>query len=190
MKKLRVGILGATGMVGQRFVSLLEDHPWFEVASVAASPRSAGKKYSEAVEGRWQMKDAVPRNAERLMVKKVEEDIDEIADEVDFVFSALDMDKEEIKKVEEAYAAKGIPVISNNSAHRWTEDIPMIIPEVNPEHISLIKSQQGMGQRVYCSKAKLLDTGLCADTQGPGSVQAKESSCNYIAGHFWSRKDF
>lgn len=142
MKKLRVGILGATGMVGQRFVSLLEGHPWFEVASVAASPRSAGKTYSEAVEGRWVMKNGVPKDTGKLIVRKVEDDLDEISNEVDFVFSALDMDKESIKKVEEAYAAKGIPVVSNNSAHRWTEDVPMIIPEVNPEHISLIKAQK------------------------------------------------
>lgn len=142
MEKLRVGILGATGMVGQRFVSLLADHPWFEVTSVAASPRSAGKKYLEAVEGRWAMKNAIPRNAQSLIVKRVEEDIGEIADNVDFVFSALDMDKEAIKRIEESYAGRGIPVVSNNSAHRWTDDIPMIIPEVNPGHIELIKAQR------------------------------------------------
>src|SRR3989338_5334399 len=142
MQKLRAGILGATGMVGQRFVSLLDNHPWFKVSCIAASPRSAGKKYNEAVEGRWLMEKEMPGNVKNLIVKKVEDDMDEIAKEVDFVFSALDMDKEAIRKIEEAYAAMGIPVISNNSAHRWTEDVPMIIPEINPEHLKLIDIQR------------------------------------------------
>ncbi len=142
MAKIKVGILGATGMVGQRFVSLLQNHPWFEVVSVAASPRSAGKNYEEAVKGRWTIDTEIPNNIKKITVKKVEEDMDEIADEVDFVFSALDMDKEKIREIEEAYAGKDIPVISNNSAHRWTEDVPMIIPEINPEHIELIDVQR------------------------------------------------
>ena len=142
MEKLRVGILGATGMVGQRFVTLLSNHPWFEVTSVAASPSSAGKTYEEAVKGRWQMQTVIPNNIKNLVVRAVEEDMDKIAGEVDFVFSALDMDKEKIKQVEEAYASKGVPVVSNNSAHRCTEDVPMIIPEVNPEHIRLIDYQR------------------------------------------------
>ena len=142
MKKLKVGILGATGMVGQRFVSLLDRHPWFDVVVVAASPRSAGKTYAEAVKGRWVMDTEIPENVKKLIVKKVEDDIDEIAKEIDLVFSALDMDKEQIKKIEEAYASKDVPVVSNNSAHRWTEDVPMIIPEVNPEHVKLIDIQR------------------------------------------------
>jgi len=142
MKKIKVGILGATGMVGQRFVSLLENHPWFEVVSVAASPRSAGKTYLEAVKGRWVMPTGIPKDVKKLIVKKVEDDIDEITKEVDLVFSALDMDNKKIRKIEEAYAAKDAPVISNNSAHRWTEDVPMIIPEVNPEHVKLIDIQR------------------------------------------------
>ena len=109
MKTLKVGILGATGMVGQRFVTLLENHPWFDVSCVAASPRSAGKSYEEAVKGRWRIQPKVPENARKLIVKKVEEDIDEICSEVDFVFSALDMDKEAIRKIEESYAAKDVP---------------------------------------------------------------------------------
>src|SRR3989338_2078823 len=142
MKKLKVGILGAKGMVGQRFVTLLSNHPWFEVASVAASPNSAGKTYEEAVKGRWQMQTGIPNNINNLVVKAVEDDMDKIIAEVDFVFSAIDMDKEKIKQVEEAYASKDVPVVSNNSAHRWTEDVPMIIPEVNPEHVKLIDIQR------------------------------------------------
>lgn len=142
MAKLKVGILGATGMIGQRFVSLLDNHPWFEVVSVAASPQSAGKTYGEAVRGRWQMQAAIPENVKNLIVKTVEGDMGKIADEVDFVFSALDMDKEKIKQIEEAYAGKDVPVVSNNSAHRWTEDVPMIIPEVNPDHVKLINIQR------------------------------------------------
>jgi len=142
MAKLKVGILGATGMVGQRFAELLQNHPWFEVAYVAASPGSAGKSYAEAVKGRWKMQTRVPSNVSKLIVKKVEEDIDEICKEVDFVFSALDMDRQKIREIEEAYASRGIPVVSNNSAHRWTEDVPMIIPEVNPEHAKLIDIQR------------------------------------------------
>lgn len=142
MTKLKVGILGATGMVGQRFVTLLNNHPWFDVVSVAASPRSAGKTYEEAVEKRWQMQSEIPENVKKLIVKKVEDDLDQISKEVDFVFSALEMDKQKIREIEESYAAKDVPVVSNNSAHRWTEDVPMIIPEINPEHVKLIDIQR------------------------------------------------
>ena len=142
MQKLKVGILGGTGMVGQRFVSLLESHPWFEVACVAASPRSAGISYKEAVKGRWAMKTAIPENVSRLIVKKVEEDIDYVAAEADFVFSALDMDKEQIRRIEEMYAARNVAVVSNNSAHRWMDDVPMLMPEINPEHVKLIDIQR------------------------------------------------
>ncbi len=142
MLKLKVGILGATGMVGQRFVSLLEGHPWFETAVLAASPRSAGKTYEQAVEGRWVMESNIPDSARNIIVKEVEKDIENISSEVDLVFSALDMDKEQIRKIEEAYAAKDVAVVSNNSAHRWTEDVPMMMPEVNAEHIKLIDIQR------------------------------------------------
>ena len=142
MKKIKVGILGATGMVGQRFVTLLKNHPWFEVACVAASPNSAGMAYEDAVKGRWKMQTEVPSGIGKLIIKKVEQDIDGTCNEVDFVFSALDMDKQKIKDIEEAYASRGIPVVSNNSAHRWTEDVPMIIPEINPEHVKLIDTQR------------------------------------------------
>lgn len=142
MTKLKVGILGATGMVGQRFITLLDDHPWFDVTCVAASPKSAGKTYDEAVKNRWQMQSKIPDKIKKLIVKKVEDDLEQIAKEVDFVFSALDMDKQKIKEIEEAYAAKDVPVVSNNSAHRWTEDVPMIIPEINPDHVKLIDIQR------------------------------------------------
>ena len=141
MQKLRVGVLGGTGMVGQRFISLLADHPWFEVVSAAASERSSGKPYREAVKGRWVMKGDIPAGVADLVVKNVME-IDRIAGEVDFVFSALDMDKGAIKSLEDAYAKREIPVVSNNSAHRWTPDVPMVIPEVNPEHLDVIPAQR------------------------------------------------
>ncbi len=140
-KKLRVGILGATGMVGQRFVSLLENHPWFEVAAVAASPRSAGKTYEEAVGGRWKMTTPMPEAVKSMIVKNVNE-VEEVASTVDFVFSAVDMSKEEIRAIEEAYAKAETPVVSNNSAHRWTPDVPMVVPELNPEHLEVIPYQR------------------------------------------------
>ena len=122
-KKLRVGILGATGMVGQRFISLLEDHPWFEVVTAAASPRSAGKTYEEAVGERWKMKKPMPEGVKKLVVSDVNE-VEKAASSVDFVFSAVDMSKDEIRAIEEAYARTETPVVSNNSAHRWTPDVP------------------------------------------------------------------
>lgn len=139
--KLRVGILGATGMVGQRFISLLENHPWFEVTTVAASPRSAGKTYEEAVGGRWKMTTPMPEAVKNLIVYNVNE-VGQVAAEVDFVFSAVDMTKEEIKAIEEAYAKAEVPVVSNNSAHRWTPDVPMVVPELNPEHLEVIAYQK------------------------------------------------
>ena len=140
-KKLKVGVLGATGMVGQRFVSLLADHPWYEVAAVAASPRSAGKTYEEAVGGRWKLEAPMPESVKKLVVMNVNQ-VEEVASQVDFVFSAVDMTKEEIKAIEEAYAKTETPVVSNNSAHRWTPDVPMVIPEVNPEHFDVIPFQR------------------------------------------------
>ena len=139
--KLRVGILGGTGMVGQRFISLLENHPWFEVVLIAASPRSAGKTYEEAVGGRWKMTTPMPEAVKNLIVLDVNE-IKKIAAEVDFVFSAVDMTKDEIKAIEEAYAKAEVPVVSNNSAHRWTPDVPMCVPEINPEHMNVIEFQK------------------------------------------------
>lgn len=128
-------------MVGQRFISLLENHPWFEVKTVAASPRSAGKTYEEAVGGRWKMETPMPEAVKNMIVKNVNE-VEAVASEVDFVFSAVDMSKDEIKKIEEEYAKTETPVVSNNSAHRWTPDVPMVVPEINPEHFEVIASQK------------------------------------------------
>ena len=140
-EKLRVGILGATGMVGQRFISLLEDHPWFEVVTLAASGRSAGQTYEKAVEGRWKMDTPIPEAVKKLVVMHVNE-VEKVAETVDFVFSAVDMSKDEIKAIEEAYAKTETPVVSNNSAHRWTPDVPMVIPEINPQHFEVIEHQK------------------------------------------------
>lgn len=140
-RKLKVAILGGTGMVGQRFISLLENHPWFEVSAIAASPRSAGKTYEEAVGGRWKMDTPMPEQVKNLVVMNVNE-VEKVAAGVDFVFSAVDMTKEEIRAIEEAYARTETPVVSNNSAHRWTPDVPMLIPEINPEHTEVIEAQR------------------------------------------------
>ena len=139
--KLKVGILGGTGMVGQRFISLLENHPWFEVTTIAASPRSAGKKYVEAVGDRWKMDTPMPENVKDIVVMNVNE-VETVASQVDFVFSAVDMSKDEIRAIEEAYAKTETPVVSNNSAHRWTPDVPMIIPEINDNHTDVIEFQK------------------------------------------------
>lgn len=138
---LKVGILGGTGMVGQRFISLLENHPWFQVTAIAASERSAGKTYEEAVGGRWKMDTPMPEAVKKLVVMNVNE-VEKVASGVDFVFSAVDMTKDEIRAIEEAYAKTETPVVSNNSAHRWTPDVPMIIPEINPEHVKIIEEQK------------------------------------------------
>ncbi|MBR4209524.1 MAG: aspartate-semialdehyde dehydrogenase [Lachnospiraceae bacterium] len=140
-EKLKVGILGATGMVGQRFISLLENHPWFEVTTLAASARSAGKTYEEAVGGRWKMDTPMPGAVKNLIVMDVTQ-VEEVSSKVDFVFSAVDMTKEEIRAIEDAYAKTETPVVSNNSAHRWTPDVPMVIPEINPEHLEVIAAQK------------------------------------------------
>ena len=128
-------------MVGQRFISLLENHPWFEVVTLAASPRSAGKTYEEAVGGRWKMDTPMPEAVKKLVVMNVN-DVEHVASTVDFVFSAVDMSKDEIKAIEEAYAKTETPVVSNNSAHRWTPDVPMVVPEINPEHFDVIEFQK------------------------------------------------
>ena len=140
-EKLKVGILGGTGMVGQRFISLLENHPWFEVTTIAASPRSAGKTYEDAVGDRWKMDTPMPEAVKEIKVMNVNE-VESVASQVDFVFSAVDMSKDEIKKIEEEYAKTETPVVSNNSAHRWTPDVPMMVPEINPEHVEVIEAQK------------------------------------------------
>ena len=142
MKSYNVAIIGATGMVGQRFSLLLANHPWFHVTALAASPASAGKAYRDAVAGRWAMASPIPEKLADMVVLDAEKDIDKIASLVDFVFCAVNMKKEEIKALEEKYAKAEIPVISNNSAHRFTPDVPMIIPEINPEHAEVIAAQR------------------------------------------------
>ena len=142
MKKYKVGIIGGTGMVGQRFVTLMEDHPWFQLTAIAASPRSAGKTYEQAVSGRWAMKTPIPQQAKDLVVLDASADVEKIAGMVDFVFCAVDMKKEEIRALEETYAKAEVPVVSNNSAHRWTDDVPMVVPEMNPEHLAVIPAQR------------------------------------------------
>ena len=142
MKKYNVGVIGATGMVGQRFMLLLENHPWFNVVVLAASARSAGKTYKDAVGEKWAFDCAMPEKYASMIVMDAEADMDEIAQKVDFVFCAVNMDKAKIRALEEAYAKKEIPVVSNNSAHRFTSDVPMIIPEVNPEHLEIISAQK------------------------------------------------
>ncbi|MGN1481159.1 aspartate-semialdehyde dehydrogenase [Porcipelethomonas sp.] len=142
MKQYKAGIIGATGMVGQRFATLLEKHPWFKVTALAASPRSAGKTYEEAVGERWAMTTPMPESMKNMVVLNAVDDIEKIAGLVDFVFCAVDMKKDEIKTLEEKYAKAEIPVVSNNSAHRGTPDVPMVVPEINDDHIRIIESQR------------------------------------------------
>ena len=142
MKRYNVGIIGATGMVGQRFATLLADHPWFNVKVLAASGRSAGKTYEEALGGRWAMTKSLPEKLKDMIVLDAVADMEKVAEQVDFVFCAVDMKKDEIKALEEAYAKLECPVVSNNSAHRFTDDVPMVIPEINPEHTDIIAAQR------------------------------------------------
>lgn len=142
MRQFNVGIIGATGMVGQRFSLLLDKHPWFNVTVAAASPRSAGKKLKDAVEGRWAMTEPLPEKIGELVVMDAAADVEKIAAMVDFVFCAVDMKKDEIRALEERYAKAECPVVSNNSAHRGTCDVPMVVPELNPEHIEIIEAQK------------------------------------------------
>jgi len=147
-KKLKVGIVGGTGMVGQRFVTLLDNHPWFDVVTIAASANSAGKTYEQAVSGRWKLDVKIPESVKGLVVLDAS-DVSAVAEQVDFIFCAVDMKKDEIKALEEAYARADVPVVSNNSAHRWTPDVPMVIPEINPEHLEVIAAQR---KRLGCKR--------------------------------------
>lgn len=142
MKQYNVGIIGATGMVGQRFATLLENHPWFNVKILAASPRSAGKTYEEVAGNRWKMSVPMPESMKNMVLLDATADIEKIAGMVDFCFCAVDMKKDEIKALEEAYAKAECPIVSNNSAHRFTPDVPMVVPEINPDHIEIIKAQR------------------------------------------------
>ena len=142
MKQYKVGVIGCTGMVGQRFVTLLENHPWFQLTAVAASARSAGKTYEEAAGSRWAMAAPMPEEAKGLVVLDAEADAEKLAGMVDFCFCAVDMKKEEIRALEEKYAKLECPIVSNNSAHRWTDDVPMVVPEINAEHLEVIQAQR------------------------------------------------
>ncbi len=142
MKEYRVGVIGGTGMVGQRFVSLMEHHPWFKLTAIAASARSAGKTYQDAVGSRWAMVTPMPEMAKNMVVLDATADVEKMVAQVDFVFSAVDMTKEEILTLEEVYAKAECPVVSNNSAHRWTKDVPMVVPEINSHHLEVISSQK------------------------------------------------
>ena len=142
MKKYKVGIIGATGMVGQRFVLLVSAHPWFELTALAASAHSAGKPYREAVSAKWHMAQPIPAQAAEMIVLDAESDAEKLASMVDFVFCAVDMKKDEIRALEERYARLECPVVSNNSAHRWTPDVPMVVPELNADHIRIIEAQR------------------------------------------------
>ena len=140
-RKLKVGILGGTGMVGQRFITLLENHPWFEVTTIAASSHSAGKTYEESMAGRWKLQTPMPEAVKKIVVQDVS-DVENVAKDVDFVFSAVNMSKDEIRAIEEEYAKTETPVVSNNSAHRWTKDVPMVVPEINDDHYAVIPAQK------------------------------------------------
>ena len=142
MNQYKVGIIGGTGMVGQRFITLMENHPWFQLTAIAASGRSAGKPYEEAVQGRWAMTTPIPEEAKKLAVLDADADAEKLAGMVDFCFCAVDMKKEEIRALEERYAKLECPIISNNSANRWTDDVPMVIPEINADHIEVIEAQR------------------------------------------------
>ena len=141
MNKLKVGIIGATGMVGQRFITLLENHPYFEIAMLIAGPRSAGQKYADAVDGRWKMTTEIPASVKDMVVVSSDE-VEKVGAACDFVFCAVNMSKDETRALEERYAKAEIPVVSNNSAHRWTPDVPMVIPEINDAHLEVIAAQR------------------------------------------------
>ena len=159
MNKYKVGIIGGTGMVGQRYVLLMSKHPWFELTAIAASSRSAGKTYEEAVSARWAMSEPIPECAKNLVVMDATADIDKMTEAVDFVFSAVDMKKDEIVALEEAYAKHECPVVSNNSANRWTDDVPMVIPEINADHIKVIDAQR---KRLGCKRGFIATKSNCS----------------------------
>lgn len=155
MTKIKAAVLGATGTVGQRFVTLLANHPWFELVAVAASPASAGKRYADAVRDRWTLEAEIPPGAANAGVARAVEDREAVAADVDLAFSALDLDKGKTREVEEEYAAAGVAVVSANSAHRWTEDVPMIIPEINADHCTLVdvqRARRGWGRGLLAVK--------------------------------------
>ena len=193
MERFKVGVIGGTGMVGQRFVTLMENHPWFQLTVIAASPRSAGKTYEEAVGPRWAMDTPMPEEARSIVVMDAEADIEQIAAQVDFVFSAVDMKKEEIQALEETYAKHECPVVSNNSAHRWTPDVPMVVPEINPEHLAVIPAQR---RRLGTERGFIAVKSNCSlQSYVPALHPLKEkfgldqSAGVYVSGHLRRRQD-
>ena len=177
-KKLRVGVIGATGMVGQRFISLLENHPWFNVVTVAASPRSAGKRYEDAVGDRWKMPTPMPEAVKDLIVYDASE-VEKVAATCDFVFSAVDLKKDEIRAIEEAYAKTETPVVSNNSAHRWTPDVPMVVPELNPEHYEIIPAQRKRLGTKRGFIASMKSTPVSRDTSATSRISCALSMAGF-----------
>ena len=177
MKNYKVGIIGATGMVGQRFATLLENHPWFTVTALAASKRSAGKTYKECVESRWAMTTPIPKAMEDMIILDAA-NVEEVASKVDFVFCAVDMPKDQIRELEEAYAKAECPVVSNNSAHRHTPDVPMVIPEINADHIKIIDSQR---KRLGTKKGFVAVKSNCSlQSYVPAVHPLRELGCNKV----------
>ena len=172
-EKLKVGILGATGMVGQRFITLLENHPWFEVVTLAASAHSAGKTYAEAVGDRWKMETPMPEYVKNMVVVDGD-DAESVASGVDFMFSAVNMPKDQIRAIEERYAKTETPVVSNNSAHRWTPDVPMVVPEINPEHFEVIEHQR---KRLGTTRGRV------------EGIRAARGGCEHLPGDFRRGQD-
>ena len=171
MKQYNVGVIGATGMVGQRFITLLENHPWFNLVALAASARSAGKTYEEAIGSRWLMKTPMPESVKKMVVLDAA-NVEEVAAKVDFVFCAVNMKKDEIKALEEAYAKAECPVVSNNSAHRFTPDVPMVVPEINADHIEIIPAQRkrlGTKRGFVAVKSNCSPAELCARPASPAA---------------------
>ena len=183
-EKLRCAVVGATGMVGQRFLTLLDGHPYFKVTAVAASSRNAGKTYEEAVEGRWKMTSPIPEDVKSMVLLDAAQ-VDKVADVCDMVFCAVDMPKDEIKALEEAYARAELPVISNNSANRWTIDVPMVVPEINPRASFRYRKPEKASRntaRIHCRKAELLHTKLRSRTDSPPQVRHQADSRHDISG--------
>ena len=172
-EKLKVGILGATGMVGQRFITLLENHPWFEVVTLAASAHSAGKTYAEAVGDRWKMETPMPEYVKNMVVVDGD-DAESVASGVDFMFSAVNMPKDQIRAIEERYAKTETPVVSNNSAHRWTPDVPMVVPEINPEHFEVMEHQR---KRLHAGAGRV------------EGIRAARGGCEHLPGDFRRGQD-
>ena len=185
-KQYKVGIVGATGMVGQRFITLLENHPWFKLTVLAASGRSAGKTYEEAVGNRWAMTTPMPESVKGMMVQDASK-VEEVAAQVDFIFCAVNMPKDEIKALEEAYAKAECPVVSNNSANRFTPDVPMVVPEINADHIEIIPAHQA---RLHRRQVQLQPAELCARAApADEGIWCEQGSDVHLSGNFRCRQD-